>query len=364
MKKTHLLIFFFLYLHLVQAQEQKPYLFVDAKILSGTILPHYSFMNYLVEERQKSFEIQVRKQTNTQCISSFLYRYPTYGIAYNFTSLGNRQKIGYASSLFAVLDIPIVTHKQFSLLYQCNLGLAYIHSPVSKRIHNIAMSNHLNYFIGIDLFSQYRLSQSSAIRFGIDVSHISNGKVRTPNLGYNSIALSSSYTHTLAYNKYEYALYNYKNLPTHHAIHAIWSGGLKADDYLGEKRFPTSSLIVEYQPIFFYKYGVVLGADLFYDASKPEHLFERNAQINAGLHTGVEVYYLPFGFTMQTGMYVYNIPKDQRHFMRVALRYYTEKSYIFQLGLKTHNATADFLEIGVGYRIPNIRTLGNEIHAY
>lgn len=322
----------------------------EAKILYGSILPHYSFMNYLITEPQKGIEFQFRTNSNPHNLSSFLYRNPSYGIAFNHTSLGNPSALGYTSSIFGVLDIPILQLSRFSLLYQCNLGFTYVHKPLSKSIHNIAISSPFNFLIGLDLIGQYQLSENHDVRLGIDFTHFSNGKIRTPNLGYNSLAISGSYVYHIQKTEQTPRVFDRNNLPPHHVYKTIWSGGLKADEYLNTNRYLTSSFIIEYQRLFNYKYAFVLGTDVFYDATK-----NTESKFNGGVHTGVEIFYMPLGFTMQGGLYLWNIPEEQFHFFRIAIRYYATKSYILQLGLKTHTATADFLEIGVGYTIPNIR---------
>jgi len=210
------------------------------------------------------------------------------------------------------------------------------------------------------MYAQYQISTNHVIRTGIDISHLSNGKIKTPNLGFNSVALSLSYIHNFGMPCENRVCYNSRTLPSHSTFSYIVSGGLKSDEYLSPERFLTSSSVIEYQKIFRYKYGLCLGADVFYDSSKP-HTAKFTHMLNGGIHTGVEVYFIPWGFTMQTGLYVIQKPSEYTQFYRVAIRYYGLQSYILQFGLKTHNTTADFLEIGVGYRFPNIRTYAARI---
>ena len=341
------------FIGLYAQSNQKEFEF-ETKLHYGTILPHYSFLNYLVEEPQTAFEIQIRRTSNYAKVHSSLFRFPDYGIGYTHTSFGNRDILGYASSLFAVLDVPIFSSPTWALFYQCNFGAAYIYKPLSKSLFNIAMSSPFNFFIGIDLQVQYMFLNNHACRFGVDMSHVSNGKIHTPNLGLNSMTYTVSYLYSFSELCQDYTYYNRKKLTLPFMYSTIISGGLKTNEYLHSQLYPTSSLIFELQKIMWYTYGFTLGADLFYDASKTK-------SIHTGLHSGIEVYYLPFSFSMQIGMYTFHKSIEHNYFNRIALRYYTKQSYCIQLGLKTHGTTADFLEIGMGYQFPNLRSFAHDI---
>src|SRR5690554_1542813 len=98
------IILCFVYSHTAfsQLESFKKNMLIEGKIHYGSILPHYSFMNYLMSEHQKGIEIQIRTHTNKETYSSFAYRYPNYGIGFNHTSLGNPEKLGNASFLFGI----------------------------------------------------------------------------------------------------------------------------------------------------------------------------------------------------------------------------------------------------------------------
>ncbi|MFO7869306.1 MAG: acyloxyacyl hydrolase [Bacteroidales bacterium] len=338
-----------------QSSETQKNMWLDAKIHYGTILPHYTFMNYITSKHQKGIEMSLRTQCNTYTLSSFLYRYPRYGIGLNHTSLGNPEKIGNTTVLFGIFDVPVFHRKHVSLLYQCNLGAAYIHKPLSSNIHNIAMSNSYNFFIGIDLQAEYRIGKKHAIRTGIDASHISNGKITTPNLGYNSISANCSYIYTLHKTPTDFTLYNTYSISPVNMYTITASGGIKSDEYLSSEHFPTASLNIEYHRIFNMKYGLIIGTDMFYDNAKQAKNSVWKEEINGGIHAGVEAFYVPFSFTIQTGWYLIHKPEQHATYQRIALRYYGLQSYTIQFGLKSHMTTADFLEIGIGYTLPNIR---------
>jgi len=332
---------------------------LETKLHYGTILPHYSFLNYLVEEPQKSIEIQLRKASDYTTISSSLFRFPSYGIGYTHTFLGNSEKLGSASLLFAVLDIPIINTARWALLYQCNFGAAYIYKPLSKSIFNIAMSSPFNFFVGLDLQVAYRFTHNQTCKLGVEMSHISNGKIHTPNLGLNSLTFSAAYQYSFTPMCKERVYYNRRTLAAPMLYSAFVSGGVKTDEYLNSTLFPTSSFVFEIQKLIWYTYGFTIGVDMFYDASKALHTNKQTA-FSAGIHTGVEVYYMPFSFLMHIGMYTFHAHAEHQFFNRIALRYHAKQSYCIQLGLKAHVTTADFLEIGVGYTFPNIRNNNNE----
>lgn len=351
------LVFFFIS-YLSFSQSKFPLInniYFEEKLYKGAVLPHHSFMNNLVDEYIVGLEFQCKTDTYGRSPYDSLYRFPSYGIGFSTYSLGNIDKLGQASTLFALLDIPIYRGNKFSFGYQTNLGLAYANKSLESSIYNTALSSHMNFYLGADATCKYTFKDKSKLSLGLELSHISNGKTKTPNLGINAFVLSAAYMYQM--REPVHSSHFTSNIAFQkHCFNIGVSSAYKSDEYLTNKKYPTSTLLGEYEYRFCAKYGIGLGGDVFYDQSLyanksiPEKVIQRSEIIETGIHSGVFVHYSHMTFLVQVGKYTSTKSNKPDYFSRVGIRYQYKKAFV-NLSMKSHKTTADFLEIGCGYSI-------------
>lgn len=329
---------------------------LEAKQINGLIYPHHPFINYLIDDFEHGFEFQVRTKTYGRTSYDAYYRFPSLGIAYQNISLGNPQKLGRTSALFAVFDSPIIASNHFTCGYQGNFGIAMAHKSLSESTYNNLLSSKYNYYIGFDFYTEYSWLSKNNIRLALELSHMSNGKIITPNIGINSYQLSVAYSRKLWENKEIKPQIEKLHIPRTHGVNIGIFGGLKSDDYLTEKLYPTSTIDLDYEFHCFPKYSIAAGFDIFYDNSLQalRPLFTKISDhiniIEYGIHLGTYIHYSHMCFIVQAGKYIKADTKKPDYYSRVGLRYNWDR-YFINLGLKSHKTTADFIEIGGGYRI-------------
>lgn len=323
----------------------------EIKLITGSILPHHQSIAFNVSEYQRGIEIQYKQQAHSRSVFDSLYHNPLFGIGYQCISLGNTEKLGYASHVFASLDINLISLASSRIGFEQNLGLSYAHSSLQKSPFNTALSSAINFYAGIDLYAQYSFLSHHSIRTGIELSHISNGKIKTPNLGLNSIAISLAYS----YIPYlQSSTIKSKHIKWHtHSLYTSISGAYKSDDFLGTKKYPVATHLLEYQYRLSAKYGLLIGSNAFYDDTQfafkrlPSTFWEHVNYLEYGFHGGFAAHYNNLSLYLCHGYYIKRIGKKPPYFSRVGIRY-SFQPYFVNLSIKSHKTTADFLECGIG----------------
>lgn len=327
---------------------------IQAKILTGTIIPHHSSIAFLLNEYQKGIELQYKQKAKHTSQFDSLYRFPKFGIAYQHISLGNMQQLGYASNCFALMDILMYSHKKTSIGFEQNLGVSYVHTPLDISPYNTAISNHINFHVGIDVYYEYTIRSHHTIRTSIELSHISNGKIKTPNLGLNSATLGIAYSYT-PYNLHNSNLTKQRTWYRHTILTGI-HGSYKSDDFLSKTKYPVATALLEYQYRISAKYGVLLGGNGFYDQSHfalkplPDSYSTYIQNIEYGIHSGLAAHYNNMSIYICMGKYFRTTSNKPSYFSRVGIRYSFPR-YFINFSIKSHKTTADFLECGLGVYI-------------
>jgi hypothetical protein len=330
----------------------------EAKALFGSVLPHYSYMNYLSESYQKGIALHYTTLPRKQTLYDRIWKYPFYGIGIRHITMGNAEKLGNLSMLYAVFNGKFLSAEtRLSPYYQINVGLAYAHKNLKKSLYNTAVSSPLSFFAAINCGVEFRLTHRSAIQLGVELEHISNGKTTTPNLGFNSLLLSASCKHRFRYFNMKPIIEDYtKPTTSNHHINLAIAGFYKTDDYVTEKKYFTSVFSAEYEWLSNAQWwGVQAGGDWFYDRSvyalkpQPTTWNEHKRAMDIGVHAGAFVQYSHVVFLLQLGKYIGSNTQSTDFYTRVGLRYEWEHLFA-NIALRSHGATAQNIEMGVGYK--------------
>lgn len=332
----------------------------EANAQYGFILPHHEGIKYIVDRNIMSFDLCLTTESNYRNLWEELYRFPRYGFGYNFKNFGNELFLGKAHSLYAFIDIPIKhSENGFFSSYSLEFGPTLINKFYDNQSNplNQAISKNLNVYVGLEFLSHYKVKDKYEILLGLQLTHYSNGKVRTPNMGLNTISLSTGLTYDIV-GDYSLKKKNIINSYPKHTVDFICGFGYKRDDFLNEKLFLTNSIIADYNYFFTPKYAFGGGLDYFYDASigvnkenLDEGIAEKSDNYRAGAHLSLTARYNKLSLLIGFGRYFYCTYYRYSYFYnRLGIRYAISNKLVLNLSLKAHYAIADFVEWGVGYR--------------
>ena len=95
-------------------------------------------------------------------------------------------------ALYGGMQIDFVRRQRWAFGVDLQNGVGYCPSPFNPvdNIDNELLGAHLNIFVNIGLYARHRLSPSWTAMLGVDFKHFSNGSIRRPNLGVNTIGPS------------------------------------------------------------------------------------------------------------------------------------------------------------------------------
>jgi len=325
---------------------------LELKVGKGAVLPHYEFMNFLIDEGIHNIECNIQFKSYGETVYDQLYNYPSTGFGINYSSLGNADKLGNALTAFGIFNMPLYTKNNFGLDFQVDFGLAYLNNSLQVNPYNTILSSPVSFYAGFDLFAVYNLKNYSSIKFGFELSHMSNGKTSTPNLGLNSFAITAAYSYAIKPRYGDNNLLGFKN-DRNYNVKLFGAFGRKTDDFLTDKYFKTNSVRIDFEYIPSFTFGYNVGIDYFYDESiktnKTEAVIVEKSKY--GVHAGVGLHYNKLAVYIQRGKYIGELVNNNKYFNRVAVTYSPINRLHLQIAVKTHGATADFLELGVGYTI-------------
>ncbi len=333
---------------------------VEIKGQRGYVYPHTSAIQYLLRENIGGVELTFSTRSNGRHPWEKLYRYPRYGVGYNYTTFGNRDILGSAHAFFSYFDVPFVkAGSRLTLNYQIGFGMGVMSKKynIEENPLNLAIGSSLNAFVSVDLICRYKVSDRNEVKAALELSHYSNGKMRSPNMGLNTVTASFAWLYSVIPErkiKVSPEPVGYKK----HIAEIFWNAGGKRDDYLNNRIYLISSVVGDYNYALSPKYAVGGGFDLMYDQAlevvsrfqgDEEADYRYNRQ--AGLHLGFRVRYGRFHLVGHFGHYLYYYYlKYSPFYTRLGLRYNLTEQFIFNFTLKAHYAIADYVEWGLGYR--------------
>ena len=332
---------------------------LESRFHYGFIWPHHNSIRYLQRGHIPAFDLRMSRSISDKNWAS-LYRYPDLGLGFYHANLQWDDVLGKINACYGFIKSPIIRKKRFKLNYSFAFGIAFIsrHFDIDDNYFNIAIGSTSNVYLNFGLESQFSINDHLFAFLGADLSHVSNGAIKKPNLGLNLPALNIGV---------KYAINPPKNLldpilktsyrPTFN-IFIIASSGWKEILPPGGKTYLTSSLWIEAGRMITRRKRIGLGLDLFYDGSILKRMenneIEESSKIKnlrQGAHVSYDLIYGNIVFTMQVGYYfLVDWNDDGNMFNRFGLRYHHHK-VVYNISIKTHMGRADFIEWGIGYQL-------------
>jgi hypothetical protein len=334
---------------------------IDAKVQYGFVFPHHSLIEYLLNGNIHCFEVMASTGSNNRHPWESLYRSPRYGLGYNYSNYSNEEILGNAHAFFGFCEIPFFRpQKRFLANYKIDFGLAYNTKVFDSETNplNHSISSKVNAYVGFDFNTEFRLNENHRIKAGLDLTHYSNGKMRSPNLGINTVTLSAAWSYSLVPMHNPSLERSTSTIFKKHIVEGILNFGLKRDDMLNERLYRINSFVGDYFYCLSPKYALGGGVDLFYDESlrltrefQDNVLSEPKDNYQLGSHFAFMVRYGNFSIVLGMGHYlVASYHKYTPLYSRFGMRYAFCGKYMFNFTVKAHYAIADYIEWGFGYR--------------
>ena len=91
-------------------------LFINSNYAIGYILPEYQFLNYVVSDYARSYELSFTKETSGKNEWEQLYNFPGYGLRFLYSDLGSPEILGKLYGLYPYFNITFLNLKKFKII--------------------------------------------------------------------------------------------------------------------------------------------------------------------------------------------------------------------------------------------------------
>ncbi|MFL9843027.1 acyloxyacyl hydrolase [Flavobacterium rhizosphaerae] len=338
---------------------------VDAGYFYGNIIPHRKSIKHLIIGHPTGMLISLNRKTFGKYEWEQAYNYPDYGVSLHYEDMKN-EALGEMYGLYGHYNFYFINR---SVMLRIGQGVAYNTNPYDKdtNFRNYAYGAHLmpsTYFMLN--YTRQHIFAGFGLQAGLLFVHHSNASMKSPNTSTNTFAVNVGLNYSFdknADNVYQVSVTDsvYRQ-PLHYNV--FFKGGINQSDVIGSKQYPYYAVGGYVDKRISRKSGFQLGAEFFIPKYLKEYIHYKSVAFpeehvdpdtdyhKAGIFGGYELYINRMSFEAQVGYYVYAPFKSTgMHYERIGLKYYFSKRIFGGLGLKTHGAKAEVLELGLGYRL-------------
>ncbi len=320
----------------------------------GFILPHKLDFDALITGHVPSFEFNYRYNYSGVKEWEKFYRLPNAGVTAQYFNFNN-SKIGNAIGIAPYISFNLIKKQRISFQYRVATGLGYVSRKfnLDNNRKNLVVSTNFNSYVSMLFQLHIKVAKRVELQTGFSMSHFSNSAFKIPNAGINIISASAGFSLDLGrlvlVNNYTFPIVEKK------WRYLVWTGGFfKETNPVNNKKFYAQTLSFNALKRISHKSSIGGGMDLMLDNTIPQrnkfNLQAPSSPFRAGFNFAYALHFGKFSIPIQQGIYfIDSFRGDGLFYTRVGWRYHVNKKLIVNLTLKTHFASADYLEAGFGY---------------
>lgn len=358
--RTHIIVLVLLLLsnNVVFSQKTQKYTnVVGVNIFKGFIYLHTNKIGNLINQHPVGAEIYFNRLTNGSKSWESVNNYPEVGYSIGYYDYRN-EVLGKTISTLVHIQYSLLKHRRpHNLKIHVGTGLGFNTNPYNQDTNNknTILGSTVTFAMQGRVIYTYTLSRW---QFSIapNLTHFSNGSLKQPNKGVNIFTLQAGIARIIGDDidfRNENTTINFdRKLKVNLAL---YTGMINNSEGGGIFPFVTFHSTVSKQ--FTPQSGVHTGLELFYSLALKERI-ENDIRIpldespdfkRLGWVAGYEWFISRVSIIFQVGYYVYRPYKEIPPFyQRLGMKIYTGKSIFFAANLKTHAATAEMAEFGLG----------------
>ncbi|MFO8002172.1 MAG: acyloxyacyl hydrolase [Marinilabilia sp.] len=329
----------------------------------GIVVPHHANMVYFIDDFSRGAEINYGIwRFDTEGWQQY-YNYPEVGVGLFYNSYGNPEIYGQGMALYPYLHFPLVRKPRFVLKNKIALGLGYTNKPFhyEDNPRNHIFGARLNAFVGFGLYAGYRLFDHWSVYLSGALNHMSNGAVRKPNNGINTVTLAAGTRYHFRSDKMPDVEGRKAPKRNNRDVQVFLNYGRSQANDFNFNIYPSGSFSVNHLWYRSVKSAWSAGADLIYFGAAPyaydhpdivnyvPHVERTFIGVNGGRHWIMG----DTSFFVQLGAYLYSyLDPPQPVYPRLGIRHRITDRLIGNFSVKASFFRSEFIEFGLGYRIP------------
>jgi len=326
----------------------------------GSVLAEYSSFTYLTTDFVQSVDFFVEKESVGKNPWEEVYGYPTYGIGFFYTTLGNDEIHGRELAVFPFMKFRIFGREKLHFSGLMGLGFGYATKAYNSETNpwNVVIGSKFNIHFQASLLVRYQFVKRLSIDAGLGFAHFSNGNTNEPNIGINNATMTTGLAYRIG-DKTPKVTNEFLPVKKHWYFEAGLTVGSKSTRSLQQSRHAVFGLTADVWKPLTRVLSIGVGPDLFFDTSaeteilaKPDAQFSDGDELSSGLHVSVAFRYSKFRLIIQTGAYLLkeNAVIDDFIYNRAMLRYDISEKVFAHVAMKSHLHILDYPELGIGYR--------------
>ncbi|WKV11138.1 acyloxyacyl hydrolase [Marivirga harenae] len=336
--------------------------YLNGQVIKGFILKHNEYVSHLANSHPTGIEFSLQQKLNGKREWESLYNKPLVSYGLSYYNLHN-PKLGHLVVGSAAMDLPLRRTENTALYFRIGTGLVFSTNPYDRETNNQnnMVTSTITYLLQTRLTYEIKFNENISFTPNLNITHSSNGAQRAPNRGVNIITANIGLSYKIkSANEDESREIKPLDAPPYQ-IYLLLSGGRNTRTLQVRKPMPFFNLLLFGQKFVNAKSDWGLGLEYFHSYALKEQIrtswfrINRNEEIRdfrrLGLLIGHELKFGKLGFITQLGLYIYDPSKlNMPIYQRYGLKYQFHENFLAQVALKTHAATAEQAEIGIGWR--------------
>jgi len=362
-------------------QKERKYISLQSEYQRGHVFATNDFLRGLNTEYDRiddfqTFSIKFSTQTTGKKLWEQLYNYPAWGLAIYTADFQAPEEIGYPIAIYGFFNGPFRRWEKVSFNYELGFGATFnwrSFNPITNQ-YNIAIGAGQSFIIDAGMNLQYNITKRIDLITGFSLTHFSNGALKKPNFGINTIAPKIG----IKYNFYDQPSFKEQEVPDFRRKNE-WLlsgfGGTKnvifdtvnidiLEKYEGVF-FPVFGLSAGYNRQISYKSKIGFGMTISYDGSvNAQVAIEENEldpvdspfidKVQLSIYPSYELVINKLSITLQPAFYIYRkefANQSPAFFQRIGFKYYLSDNLYMGVILRDYAFhVSDYIEWTIGYR--------------
>ncbi len=342
----------------------------STNIYYGRIADYTYLFEPEVTEGTWMYELKFGKKTLGQKQWQHAHNYPFIGLSFLYAQYGDAAIFGHSYSLAPYISY----HYQFKKLHyfwQAQVGLAYLNRPyhaVYNQTNNV-IGSKVNAIAKLGAGLQFKIHPQVHMQAHLSLTHWSNGKVQSPNLGINvgAAGISLLYFPTVP-NFSPYPIANRTATPIIDKrifVNIKLGYGLTESNTAGGPKYGVFNAAIILNKRRNIKTQYLAGIEFDYymnlyyytinQVAYQEKIYRKALKVYPFI--GYELFFGQVSISLQGGLYVFN-PFGEKRLTptKLSLQYYmlptyarSHKNLFISLYLKGHLSKADHVGMSLGY---------------
>ena len=330
-----------------------------------------------IDEYQDLY-LKLSKQTNGEKLWEQLYKYPNWGFGTYIADFYNPAEIGMPIALYGFFNAPFVRWNKGTFNYEISFGATAnwkSFNPLTNQ-YNTAIGAGQAFFIDAGMNLDFEIAKHLDLIAGFSLTHFSNGAMKIPNSGINSIAPKIG----LKYNLYDRPKFLKQEIPKFKSSNQWDISAFVSTKNLVFDTLTNISILEKYEGVYLTVMGVTatfnhqisrkskigFGINMAYNESVNGQVAIQNndiVDVDGPLTDKLEISIFPsyelvvnkMSIILQPAFYIYRKQlKNQSpvFHQRIGLKYHINDDIFVGITLRDYAFhVSDFVEWTIGYSI-------------